>query len=159
MRDTATSGASPRPETVMPDAPCPGSLLIVDDDEEIRSALRHVLEDEGWTVQVAADGEAALEALRARPGEIALVLVDLLMPRLGGAGFLKRKAVEPALAAVPVIVVSAIPDMTPIPDTPDLRAVLRKPVSIAALVEAVRLASAVPSAPQGAASVDVDRLP
>ena len=140
----------------MHDAPPLGSLLIVDDDEEIRSALRHVLEDEGWTVQVAADGEAALDALRARPGEIALVLIDLLMPRLGGAGFLKRKAVEPALAAVPVIVVSAIPDMTPIPDTPDLRAVLRKPVSIAALVEAVRLAAGVPSGPNRAVPADVD---
>ncbi|HMS80607.1 MAG TPA: response regulator [Burkholderiaceae bacterium] len=67
----------------MHDAPPLGSLLIVDDDEEIRSALRHVLEDEGWTVQVAADGEAALDALRARPGEIALVLAGLAWNVLG----------------------------------------------------------------------------
>jgi DNA-binding response OmpR family regulator len=119
-----------------------GRVLVVEDDDEVRSALHDVLEDHGWEVALAQDGEAGLELLRDDPGGVSVVLVDLMMPRLGGAGFLKRKALEPALAGVPVIVVSAIPDMTPIPDTPDVFAVLRKPVAIAALLEAVRGAAA-----------------
>jgi CheY-like chemotaxis protein len=129
----------------MTDAHARRRILVVDDDDEVRSSLRLVLEDHGWTVALADDGEAALVALREDPGGVAAVLVDLMMPRLGGVGFLKRKALEPALAALPVVVLSAIPDLTPIPDTPDVRAVLRKPVSTAALLDAVRRAATEPA--------------
>jgi DNA-binding response OmpR family regulator len=115
-----------------------GRILIVDDDENVRSMVRLVLEDEGLATQLADDGEAALEALAADPDGVSLVLVDMMRPRLGGPGFLKRKAADPAIAAVPVVVVSAVPDLMTMPDTADVRAVLRKPVAIPELLDAVR---------------------
>jgi CheY-like chemotaxis protein len=123
----------------------PRRVLIVEDDDDVRASLHLVLEDDGWAVSLAPDGEAALEALRAQPGAFAVVLVDLMMPRLGGVGLLGRKAQDPAIAAVPVVVVSAIVDRVQLPDTGDVRAVLQKPVSIAALLDAVRHAASGPS--------------
>ena len=62
-------------------------VLVVDDDTAIRQMLRLVLEDEGYAVREAMDGIEALAALRvsARP---LVVLLDLMMPRLGGDGVL-----------------------------------------------------------------------
>jgi CheY-like chemotaxis protein len=129
----------------------PRRVLIVEDDDDVRASLHLVLEDDGWAVSLAPDGEAALEALRAEPGAFAVVLVDLMMPRLGGVGLLGRKAQDPAIAAVPVVVVSAIVDRVQLPDTGDVRAVLQKPVSIAALLDAVRQAAGGPSLARPAA--------
>jgi DNA-binding response OmpR family regulator len=65
-------------------------VLIVDDDESIRTLLRLVLTDEGYEVVVAVDGGAALDELR-RPGAAApsLILLDLNMPRVDGRAFLR----------------------------------------------------------------------
>lgn len=125
--------------------PASRRVLIVEDDDDVRGSLHMVLEDDGWAVSLAPDGEAALEVLRAEPDAFAVVLVDLMMPRLGGVGLLGRKALDPAIAAVPVVVVSAIVDRVQLPDTGDVRAVLQKPVSIAGLLDAVRSAAGVPS--------------
>jgi DNA-binding response OmpR family regulator len=64
-------------------------VLIVDDDESIRTLLCLVLSEEGYEVVTATDGEAALAELR-RPGAPApaLILLDLNMPRLDGGAFL-----------------------------------------------------------------------
>jgi len=57
-------------------------VLVVDDDPEIRDLVRWLLEDEGWTVETAADGRAALDqATRARP---ALIVLDMGLPLLSG---------------------------------------------------------------------------
>ena len=61
-------------------------VLLVDDDADLRQRLRDLLEKEGWTVDEAADGQAALTALADRPP--ALVLLDLLMPGMDGFEFL-----------------------------------------------------------------------
>lgn len=62
-------------------------VLIVDDDQAIRETLRLVLEDAGHRVSEAADGMSGLEQLRTAP-EPMVVLLDLMMPRLDGAGVL-----------------------------------------------------------------------
>jgi len=64
------------------------SVLVVDDEEGIRSFLAEALCDEGHEVQEAADGEAALQLLAQRGFEV--VLTDLKMPRLDGMGLLQR---------------------------------------------------------------------
>ena len=124
--------------------PPPRRVLLVEDDDDVRASMQMVLEDDGWAVSVAADGEAAIDALRAEPGAFAVLMVDLMMPRLGGIGLLARKAQDPALAGIPVVVVSAIADRVQVPDSPDVRAVLQKPVSIAGLLDAVGRAAEVP---------------
>lgn len=74
-------------------------VLIVDDDEDIRLAMRTLLEDiAGHTVDEAADGQAALDLLRASE-ERYVVLLDLLMPRLDGLEVLQRVAADERLAA------------------------------------------------------------
>jgi len=63
------------------------SILIVDDDTDIREPLRSVLEDAGYAVFEAHDGLQALDYLRKTPSSM-IVLLDLMMPRLDGAGLL-----------------------------------------------------------------------
>ena len=69
-------------------------VCVVDDDADIRESLRIFLEDEGYTVLEAADGLHCLELLRASD-ELCVVLLDLMMPRLDGAGVLQQVAAEP----------------------------------------------------------------
>lgn len=76
----------------------PAHVLVVDDDRSIRETLRCVLEDEGYAVLEAADGMAALDALRSSPSP-AVVLLDLMMPRLDGVGVLNAVARDRRLAS------------------------------------------------------------
>lgn len=73
-------------------------VLVVDDDAAIRESLRFLLEDEGYGVDEAADGRAALRRL-GEPGGPYVVLLDMRMPRLDGAGVLRELALDPDLAA------------------------------------------------------------
>jgi DNA-binding NtrC family response regulator len=63
-------------------------VLIVDDDVSLRQLLRMMLQEDGYAVQEAGDGQKALEILRAAPVRM-VVLLDLWMPRLGGDGVLQ----------------------------------------------------------------------
>jgi CheY-like chemotaxis protein len=67
--------------------------------------MRFVLEDAGFTVRTALDGRQALEVMRREP-DPALVILDLAMPVMNGWGFRAEQAKDPALASVPVIVLS-----------------------------------------------------
>jgi two-component system, cell cycle sensor histidine kinase and response regulator CckA len=60
------------------------TILLVEDEEMVRRAGRRILEKHGYTVLQAADGAEALDLLRARGNEIALVVSDVVMPRMGG---------------------------------------------------------------------------
>ncbi|MGZ3583203.1 MAG: response regulator [Ktedonobacterales bacterium] len=72
-------------------------VLVVDDDEPTRETLRVMLEDAGYAVAEAPDGQAALEMLRSTPYH-AIVLFDLLMPVLDGIGFLRAVKDDERLA-------------------------------------------------------------
>lgn len=104
---------SPSPQTLLDtlNALCPAdssaSILIVDDDAEIRTAHRKLVEQAfpGCRVRLAEDGESALAQMES---EIpALVLLDLVMPGLGGADVLDRMRADARLRAVPVVVLSS----------------------------------------------------
>jgi CheY-like chemotaxis protein len=81
-------------------------VLIVEDDEELRHALQASLEDEGYRVECAADGEEALDLLLANPDPY-LILLDLLMPRMNGWEFRARQLSDPRLSHYPVVIMSA----------------------------------------------------
>jgi CheY-like chemotaxis protein len=86
-----------------------GTILVVEDDAEIRSSLKDVLEYEGYSVATATNG---LDAL-ARLGEIgrpSLILLDLMMPVMSGREFLVELRQSEAMSDVSVVVVSAWPD-------------------------------------------------
>ena len=67
-----------------------GTVLIVDDEEIVRTAARHTLLRYGYGSIPAQDGEAALEAYKNSPGKVALVLLDLTMPVMSGEETLRQ---------------------------------------------------------------------
>ena len=81
------------------------TILVVDDNADMREYVAGLLADDGYGVVTASDGEQALERLRNRA--IDLVVTDVMMPRLGGFGLLSRMRESAELAAVPVIMLSA----------------------------------------------------
>ncbi len=65
-------------------------ILVVDDDQAVRDALRRALVMQGYDVELAADGEEALLKLRSNPHAVDLMIVDILMPRLDGLEVTRR---------------------------------------------------------------------
>lgn len=80
-------------------------ILIVEDHPTMREAMRLVLEGEGFTIDEAADGDRALELVRADPPD--LVFLDMNIPGPSGADVLGELRADPATAGVRVIVVTA----------------------------------------------------
>jgi CheY-like chemotaxis protein len=81
-------------------------ILVVDDDEDIRTTIQQILEEEGYQVLAAPNGEEALRLLALHPPP-RLILLDLMMPVMDGARFKAKAAADPRLAAVPVVIISA----------------------------------------------------
>jgi CheY-like chemotaxis protein len=83
-----------------PPSAAPAVILVVDDDETVRSVTRRMLEQAGHTVLVAADGHQALDVYRQRPG-IDLVLLDMTMPRMDGEEtFRELRRVDPGVRVI-----------------------------------------------------------
>jgi CheY-like chemotaxis protein len=83
-------------------------VLVVEDDDELRQALAATLARLGVEVDEARDGVEGLERLSGGPLPGA-ILLDLIMPRLGGEGFLVAVRSQPRLAAIPVITITGGP--------------------------------------------------
>src|SRR6185295_5342774 len=83
-----------------------GTILVIDDEPDIRDALATVLTTEGYPVVAAADGREALTLLHdgLRP---CVILLDLMMPRMNGWEFRVEQRDHPELAGIPTVVVSA----------------------------------------------------
>jgi len=86
-----------------------GTILVVDDDAMNRTILSTSLEEAGYAVEVAEDGQQAIEILHNKSVDV--VLLDLLMPKMNGFQVLEQMKAESALHHIPVIVVSAEEDM------------------------------------------------
>ncbi len=80
-------------------------ILVVDDEPIIRMLLLESLADDGHTVAAAGNGAEALDRVLEQPADV--ILLDLLMPRMDGLTFLRERQGHPALANVPVVVLSA----------------------------------------------------
>jgi len=109
------------------DAP-KGTVLVIDDDEAIRSALAELLELSGYVVAVAADGQEGVELLSIGLAPQAIVL-DLMMPRMDGWTFLAQLRADPRFQDLPVVVTSAFSCERP----PGADACLQKPFEVAQL--------------------------
>ena len=83
-------------------------VLVVDDDPAIRGLVADALRDEGYTVDLAAHGREALEAMRAR--RPATVVLDLMMPIMDGFTFIEACHHEQLCDNVPIVVISAVHD-------------------------------------------------
>lgn len=81
-------------------------VLVVDDETDIRECVADLLEREGYSTRQAPDGAVALALAHSAPRPSAIVL-DLMMPVMNGWQFRERQLADPAIAGIPVIVVSA----------------------------------------------------
>jgi CheY-like chemotaxis protein len=108
-------------------------VLIVDDDVATLDGLGGLLEVEGYRVERAADGAEALEKLKAAEPP-RLILLDLKMPVMDGWQFLSERAKDPALARIPVVLLSGLPF---IPNATGVADFLAKPINPARLLDAV----------------------
>jgi DNA-binding response OmpR family regulator len=86
------------------------TVLVVDDDPNIRDVLATALRDEGYRVDTASDGAEALQL--ARKHEPGAVILDVMMPVMDGWEFLEQWRSRPADHRAPVLVVSAGRDWT-----------------------------------------------
>ncbi len=115
-------------------------VLVVDDERLLRSMLKDALEQAGYTVVLAENGEAALARAKAESPDC--VVLDIMMPGLDGYETCAALKKDPDLAAVPVILVSATTDLRVIDRAEAVGAatVLPKPVPIEQLEQALILA-------------------
>lgn len=112
------------------------SILIVDDDLDIRREVSEILREEGLEVMTASGGSEALRLLRTSLPP-AVILLDLMMPRTDGWEFRRAQLADPALAAIPVLLFSSF-DSGPRNAT-ELRAegFITKPFTITELLSAI----------------------
>lgn len=109
------------------------TVLLVEDEEDLRELMRDALEMRGYAVVTACDGQEALDGLDDIDG-LCLVLLDLVMPRMNGWDFYEHLRARPALADVPVIVHSSAPSTAP----PGVTRVLQKPIEFERLLSVVQ---------------------
>ncbi len=87
----------------------PATVLIVDDNRDIRTMLKVRLKRQGYTVHTAANGRLAMEWLAQHPAD--LILLDIMMPEMNGFEVLQRLKADDHLRHIPVIVLSAMDDI------------------------------------------------
>ena len=109
------------------------TVLVVEDEDDLRSMMRDVLEFNGYAVVAVEEGQRALDALE-RLDHVCLVLLDLLMPGMNGWDFFDKMRARPELASVPVIVHSSAPGKAP----EGVTGVLQKPLELERLLSVVR---------------------
>ena len=83
-------------------------VLVVEDEPDIRSLIVHHLEREGFRCRTAGNGSEALARLRSTPPD--LVVLDLMLPGMDGLEVCRRVRADPAIAAVPIIMLTAKTD-------------------------------------------------
>lgn len=88
--------------------PSPKTVLVVEDDVSLRSALGEKLRHEGFVAVLAENGLAGLEAIKKQKPD--LILLDLLMPIMDGMAMLQKVRMLPGGTEIPVIVLSNLSD-------------------------------------------------
>jgi CheY-like chemotaxis protein len=112
------------------------TILLVEDDLDVREALAETLREEGYDVDCANDGVEALDYLRGggRPG---LILLDLMMPRMSGSEFRLAQKKDPLLVRYPVVLLSADGRMREKAATLETAGAIRKPIDLDELLEVI----------------------
>lgn len=109
------------------------TVLVVEDEEDLREMMRDALELNGYQVATAQDGVQAFDEI-ARIDQLCLVILDLLMPGMNGWDFFTQMRQRAELAAIPVVVHSSAPDQAPSGAT----RVLKKPLELSRLLSVVK---------------------
>jgi two-component system, cell cycle response regulator CpdR len=109
----------------------PATILVIDDEEGVRTVIARTLETAGFEVLQAEDGEAALRVVRGHPGPLILAIVDMNMPVMTGTEFARE--FRPMRPGVPVLFITGREPMVS-----GIR-VLRKPFGPGLLLETVAM--------------------
>jgi CheY-like chemotaxis protein len=112
------------------------SILVIDDDDDVREAVATFLAMQGFDVQEAANGRDALTRL-ADPGKICLILLDLFMPEMNGWAFRAEQSKDVRLAEIPVVVMSADSHAAKAAVSAGVIAAFAKPIEFSALLKVV----------------------
>ena len=108
-------------------------VLLIEDDAGLRALYRELLTREGFRVREAEDGVAGLQRVDERLP--ALIILDLMLPKISGYGVLHDLGTQPHTRKIPVMVITGTIGTV---DHPSVCCILRKPISAEALVTAVR---------------------
>jgi CheY-like chemotaxis protein len=111
------------------------TILIVDDEWALAEVLSAILRDEGYHTLIAGNGREAEALLKSE--RIDLVVADFLMPIMDAPQLVAWIKREPALSALPVIVMTSLPESTVRARIPDFAAYLQKPFMIDEIADAV----------------------
>ena len=112
-------------------------VLVVDDDVDMREVLTALLDGAGYRVETARDGVDALKIL-GRGLRPAVIVLDMMMPRLDGAGFRAAQLADPRWSGIPVVAMSAFG----VPRLEGVRESLGKPFDLEELQAAIARALA-----------------
>jgi two-component system response regulator MprA len=115
------------------------SILVVDDDADLRDTVADAFEEAGYAVTTAGNGHEALQTLRAGTHP-SVILLDLMMPEMDGWGFRAEQLRDSTIASIPVVVFTAyaLPDEAA--KVLKASSVLRKPILLKDLLASVERA-------------------
>jgi CheY-like chemotaxis protein len=136
----AAADVSPESRAVSTEIP-PGrgeSILLVDDEEGVRSLCQKVFEKSGYRVLVAAEGKQALEIFRNSHSEINAVMTDIMMPRMDGVTLVEGlRKIRPEMKVIATTGLASDPLVTAAGEL-GLNALLQKPFTVPTLLRTVR---------------------
>jgi len=113
------------------------SVLVVDDDADVREMLRIALRAEGYEVACVANGREALHHLRSH-AETCVILLDLMLPVMDGTHFRAVQLHDRSLAWIPMILLSGAPDNDRRARELGARRLVRKPLDLDEVKEALK---------------------
>lgn len=114
----------------------PKVVLVVEDEKIIAEIARRKLQDEGYEVMVAYDGEEALGELKKKTPD--LILLDIQMPKMNGYTFIMEKSKFPQYNSIPIVVLTAYGETEPLFRRHGVSAYLLKPLNLQDLLEKVK---------------------
>jgi CheY-like chemotaxis protein len=111
-------------------------ILIVEDDRDIAENLKELLELEGYAAEIARDGQQAINRIKGQPFP-KVILLDLMMPLMDGFQFREEQLKDPAMATIPVVVMTAGGKIELKVQKMNAQAYFRKPLDIDNLLKTI----------------------
>lgn len=113
-------------------------IYVIEDDEAIRESMIELLQSEGYRVLSASNGQVAIDYLSQAITLPDLILLDLMMPIKDGFQFCEEKALDPRIAHIPMIIMSADGHIEEKRKRAKVRDYLKKPVDIDEVLRVVK---------------------
>jgi CheY-like chemotaxis protein len=113
-------------------------VLIVEDDKDIRRNLKSLLESEGYVVEVAENGQVALDLLNTAVDLPSVIILDLMMPVMDGFQFREKQILNARIASIPVAIMTAGGQVDEKKIRTGVSAALKKPADVDEILSVVK---------------------